>query len=65
MRLLGASPSLVPEFFDGQMSSDVTAMLKKFRKQVRVSFEVALSAGCGSTNASHCIHTVYREVFGL
>ena len=37
MRLLGANPALVPDFFDGQLSPDVTSMLKRLRKQVLTS----------------------------
>ena len=34
MRLLGASTSLVPDFFDGQVNPEITSFLKKMRKQV-------------------------------
>lgn len=59
MRLLGASPSLVPEFFDGQMSPDVATMLKKFRKQVHFSLEWLWMLAVGARRTSIVICMLY------
>jgi hypothetical protein len=43
MRLLGANPALVPDFFDGQLSPEVTSLLKRLRKQAKLESERIMS----------------------